>query len=49
MLRFLHTLLWAIWEMAWNATPPDLTNFKDYEWHKAKLNKNTEAFVRQLP
>ena len=27
ILRFLHTLFWAIWEMAWNGKRPDLRGF----------------------
>ena len=48
-LRFLHTLLWAISELAWNATKPDLTNFRDYESYVKDQNAKTERFVRQLP
>ena len=49
ILRFLHTLLWAITEMAWNARRPDLTDFHDYEQHVASMNRKTEAFIRSLP
>lgn len=49
ILRFLHTLLWAINEMAWNARKPDVTDFRDYEVYIEGLNSKTEAFIRQLP
>jgi hypothetical protein len=49
ILRFLHTLLWAITEMAWNAKPPDLTNFRDYVTYVNSHNGKTERFIRQLP
>lgn len=26
MLRFLHTLLWSIWQTAWNAKRPDFAD-----------------------
>ena len=31
ILRFLHTLFWAIWEMAWNGKRPDLADFRSLE------------------
>jgi AbiU2 len=49
ILRFLYTLIWAINEIAWNATRPDLTDFSRYEGYVNELNTNTERFVRQLP
>lgn len=49
ILRFLHTLLWAITEMAWNAKPPDLTDFRDYDGYVKQLNAKTEQFIRHLP
>jgi hypothetical protein len=49
ILRFLHTLLWAINEMAWNARRPDLSDPCDYEGYVNGLNTKTEKFVRQLP
>jgi hypothetical protein len=35
--------------MAWNAKPPDLTEFRSYERYKADVSAKTEAFVRHLP
>lgn len=49
ILRFLHTLLWAITEMASNARRPDLADFTDYERYVKRLNSETEAFIRKLP
>jgi hypothetical protein len=49
ILRFLHTLLWAITELAWNAKCPDLTDFSDYEAYVLNVNAKTEKFIRQLP
>lgn len=49
ILRFLHTLLWAITEMALNARRPDLTDFRDYESYVKRINERTEQFVRYLP
>jgi hypothetical protein len=49
ILRFLHTLLWAITEMAWNARPPDLGNSSDYEAYVKSLNSKTQEFIRKLP
>jgi hypothetical protein len=49
ILRFLHTVLWAIKEMAWNARRPDLTDFRDYEDYVRNINAKTEEFVRRLP
>ena len=49
ILRFLHSLLCAIREMAWNARRPDLTDFADYEAFVTSLNRKTEGFIRQLP
>lgn len=49
ILRFLHTLLWAITEMAWNARRPNLTDFSDYEAYVRNVNAKTEQFIRQLP
>ncbi|MCU1299892.1 MAG: hypothetical protein JWQ87_176 [Candidatus Sulfotelmatobacter sp.] len=45
----LHTLLWAIWQMGWNAKRPDLTDFSDYDGWVKGLNAKTEKFIRQLP
>jgi hypothetical protein len=49
ILRFLHTVLWAITEMAWNARRPDLTDFHNYEAYVRGLNARTEQFLRYLP
>jgi hypothetical protein len=49
ILRFLHTMLWAITEMAWNAKPPDLADFRDYGAYVNGHNEKTERFIRQLP
>jgi len=49
ILRFLHTLLWAIQEMANNGRRPDLTDFSDFDRHVRRLNEQTEAFIRNLP
>jgi len=49
ILRFLHTLLWTIRELAWNAKCPDLTDFSDYEVYVRNMNAKIEQFVRQLP
>jgi hypothetical protein len=49
ILKFLHTALWAIHEMAWNAEQPNLTNFADYGKFVKSLNTQTEDFVRKLP
>jgi hypothetical protein len=48
ILRFLHTLLWAIQEMACDGRRPDLTNVSDYERYVRDLRAETEAFIRQL-
>jgi hypothetical protein len=48
ILRFLHTLLWAIWEMAWNGKRPDLDDFRDYDGYVRRVNTKTEEFIRQL-
>ena len=49
ILRFLHTLIWAIQEMAWNATRPNLADFTDYEGYVTGIKRKIEQFVRQLP
>jgi AbiU2 len=49
ILRFLHTLFWAIWEMAWNAKRPDLTDFRSYDGEVTRLTNKTEKFIRELP
>jgi hypothetical protein len=48
ILCFLDTLLSVIWEMAWNGRHPDLTNFAHYEQFIDALNRDIEAFIRQL-
>lgn len=48
ILRFLHTLLWAITEMAWNAKRPDLTDFSNYESYVSDIRTETTKFVQQL-
>jgi len=49
LLRFLFTLLRAIWEMAWNGKRPDLTDSQDYERAVMSVNKATENLIRKLP
>jgi hypothetical protein len=46
---FLHTLLWAINEMAWNGKKPYLADFRDYEREVTNLNGKIEEFIRSLP
>lgn len=49
ILGFLHTLLWAIQEIAWNAARPDLTNFNDYNNFVRRLDEEVERFIRRVP
>jgi len=35
--------------MAWNAKPPDLTDFRDHDGYVKPLNAKTEQFIRHLP
>jgi len=49
ILRFLHTLFSAIWEMAWNGKRPDLTDFRSYDGEVKRLINKTEEFIRELP
>jgi hypothetical protein len=49
ILRFLHTLLWAINQIALKGKRPDLTNFSDYDSWVKGLKCKTEEFIRQLP
>ncbi|MGA2879132.1 MAG: hypothetical protein ABSG13_09300 [Bryobacteraceae bacterium] len=49
ILRFLHTLIAAIQELAINGTRPDLANFQDYDAYVARIKRRTEEFIRQLP
>ncbi|HWR13405.1 MAG TPA: hypothetical protein VN577_01150 [Terriglobales bacterium] len=48
ILGFLHTLLWAIQEMASNARRPDLTNLTDFNKYVRSLDEQIEQFVRRL-
>jgi len=49
ILGFLHTLLWAITEMAWNAKKPNLSDSSDYAREVTDLNNTIEEFIRSLP
>ena len=49
ILRFLHTLFWAIWEMAWNGKRPDLADFRSFDGEVKRLTNKTEQFIRGLP
>ena len=49
ILRFLHTLFWAIWEMGWNAKRLDLIDFRSFDGEVKRLISKTEEFVRGLP
>ena len=49
ILGFLHTLLWAIRDMAWNASVPELSSRADYDQYVKCLDKQIEDFVRKLP
>jgi hypothetical protein len=49
ILRFLHTLLWAIREIAQNGRRIDLTDFSDYEGWVKGMNSKTEKRIRGLP
>jgi len=49
ILRFLHTLFWAIWEMAWNGKRPDLADFRSFDGEVKRLINKTEEFIRGLP
>jgi hypothetical protein len=48
ILRFLHTLLWAIWELAWNAKRIDLSDFSSFESEVKNIKDEAERFIRQL-
>jgi len=48
ILRFLHTLLWAIRELALNGTRLDLNNFTDYDREVRSVASDIERFIRQL-
>lgn len=49
ILGFLHTLLWAIQEMAWNARCPDLTDLTEYNNFVRGIDGQIEAFIRRIP
>ena len=49
ILRFLHTLLWAIWEMAWNAKSIELSDFSNFESEVKRIRDETERFIQHLP
>jgi hypothetical protein len=49
ILGFLHTLLWAIQEMAWNARRPDLADLSDYNNFVRGLDDQMECFIRSIP
>jgi hypothetical protein len=49
ILGFLHTVLWAINEMAWNGKKPDFTDFTDYDREVEGVNSAIEKFIRELP
>lgn len=49
ILRFLHTLIWSIDQMAINARRLDLADFADYNNWVRNLDKDVEAFVKTLP
>jgi hypothetical protein len=49
ILRFLHTLIWSIDQMAINARRLDLLDFADYNNWVRNLDKDVEAFVKTLP
>jgi hypothetical protein len=48
ILHFVHTLLWALQEMAYNGRKPELQNFSDYDHYLEKLQVETETFLRRL-
>lgn len=48
ILCFLHTALTAIWEIAWNGRPLDLSNFSSYQHYVKELDKDIEGFVHNL-
>jgi hypothetical protein len=49
ILGFLHTVLWAIREMALNGQRLDLTDFADYDGEVNSVNGDIEKFIRELP
>jgi AbiU2 len=48
ILRFLHTLQWVIWELAWNAKRIDLSDFSSFESEVKNIKDETERFIRRL-
>jgi hypothetical protein len=46
ILRFLHTLIYSIDQMAINGRPLDLTDFQDYDNWVKSLDKQIEDFVK---
>ena len=48
ILGFLHTLLCAIQEMAWNARRPDLGDLTDYNNFIRGLDEQIERFIRRI-
>lgn len=48
ILRFLHTLLVGLRELAANGRKPDLTNFADYDAYVQRVAAEVEAFIREL-
>jgi hypothetical protein len=50
ILRFLHSLIQAIWHLAFNAQPADLIGDNyGYARRVAEITEETERLVRQLP
>ena len=49
ILRFLHTLFWAIWEMSWNGKRPDFEDFRSFDGEVKRLTDKTGEFIRGLP
>jgi hypothetical protein len=46
ILRFLHTLILALQNLAMNGTRPDLTDFRNYEGHVSMIKTRVEHFIR---
>jgi hypothetical protein len=49
ILRFLHTLTWAIQDMVSNGNTPDLTNFSDYHSYVTDVTSQVESVVKSQP
>jgi hypothetical protein len=49
ILRFAYTVIWAIQDIANNATRPDLTQSIKYEGLVRVYEEKTEALIRSLP